>query len=655
MTTRARINGKLKNKMLLLTSGFAFIVIVMTIVFIHEYRNIEKYDHLQLTSAAETTVGPIVEGTSIVQEIPYHEGDLGADIEFATYKRKNSGKVRVTITGKNTGTVYADETKPAKTFEDNAYVSFFYQGQVSPEDSTMLVSISSTSKEDDGLTVWVSENDALPGYNLGIDGIAQSGDMVLRTIVPGFRDKFAILFFGLQMVVLVICYLVIIKMENSMGKAFFLLTLCLGFLYMLVMTPMAIPDEQTHYQSAYKLSNVLCFQWNDLDYGDVNHFDYSNLVGHVNTGSAYDRFMREIFVPKGEYIKVEIPYSHSISYPVMLIPQAIGIALGRLLGANFLITFYLARFCNLLFYSLCIYYAVERASRFKLMFGMLGIMPMALHQAASCSYDTFINGMMFVLLAQILNAIDRDERITVKEIMHIAVLSALLSPAKAVYTPVLLCLCLIPVKRFSNNKLRWGAIGGILILCCCLIFLFQLMTLKNLASSGSELNWEGEKNYTVSFILQYPQRAIQVFYQTLRQDGWGWIQQGVGRIFAGHSMRMDELPIYAFIGLLIVSAFSYEGDKRSFTCRDKITFMIAAMGTVFAVMLTMFLGWTSDTRPTIQGIQGRYFIPIFPLLLMCFNNKMIKNDHPVEKYVSAFGVLINFNLLTYVLFVTLGS
>ena len=73
------------------------------------------------------------------------------------------------------------------------------------------------------------------------------------------------------------------------------------------------------------------------------------------------------------------------------------------------------------------------------------------------------------------------------------------------------------------------------------------------------------------------------------------------------------------------------------------------------VMLTMFLGWISDTRTIIEGIQGRYFIPIFPLLLMSLNNKTIKNDHPVEKYVSAVGGLIDYSPLTHVLFITMGS
>lgn len=654
MKVKGRVYDKFNPKRLLLLIGLAIFIIVKIISFIEEYSNSVKDKYLELAFTPETTVGPIVEGTIVVQEIPCHGDDLGVDIEFATYGRINSGLVRVIITGKNTGIVYVDETRPANYFEDNVYASFLYKSEVSPEDSMMVVNISSTSKEN-GLTVWASKSDELPKHNMMIDDMVQSGDLIMRIIRPGNRGKFAVLFFCIQLVIVTFCYLAIIRMKINTGRAFFLLTFGLGLLYMLAMTPMAIPDEKTHYQSAYQLSNAFLFQWNEMDYGDANHFDYSGLREHVNVGSAYDRFFRELFSPKGSYEKVEIPYPHSISYPVMLIPQALGIFIGRLLGANFLITFYLARFCNLLFYSFCIYYAVKKAPRFKLMFGTLGIMPMALHQAASCSYDTFINGMMFVLLALILNGIDQDEQITIGEIIHIVVVSALLCPAKAVYTPVLLCLCLIPKNRFFNQKHRWFFIVGTLVLCCCLILLFQMMILSDLVTSEPKLNWEGGKNFTVSYILQHPRGTIDIFSRTFQRDWKDWMQQGVGRILAGLTIMMDELPIYTYIGLLIISAFSYEGENRSFSLRQKLTFITSAMCTVFAVMLTMFLGWTSDTRTVILGIQGRYFIPIFPLLLMCLNNRMVKNNHPIEKYVSAVSVLINYDFLTHVLFITMSS
>ena len=41
----------------------------------------------------------------------------------------------------------------------------------------------------------------------------------------------------------------------------------------------------------------------------------------------------------------------------------------------------------------------------------------------------------------------------------------------------------------------------------------------------------------------------------------------------------------------------------------------------------MFVGWTPYGKSTIEGIQGRYFIPVISLLFMCFNNKLIYGEY----------------------------
>jgi len=38
-------------------------------------------------------------------------------------------------------------------------------------------------------------------------------------------------------------------------------------------------------------------------------------------------------------------------------------------------------------------------------------------------------------------------------------------------------------------------------------------------------------------------------------------------------------------------------------------------------MLAMLLAWTSITRDEIQGVQGRYFLPILPLAYWLFASK----------------------------------
>jgi len=46
---------------------------------------------------------------------------------------------------------------------------------------------------------------------------------------------------------------------------------------------------------------------------------------------------------------------------------------------------------------------------------------------------------------------------------------------------------------------------------------------------------------------------------------------------------------------------------------------------IFAVE---YIAWTSVGQNTIEGVQGRYFIPVASLFFLLFYNKKIDREHP---------------------------
>jgi len=71
--------------------------------------------------------------------------------------------------------------------------------------------------------------------------------------------------------------------------------------------------------------------------------------------------------------------------------------------------------------------------------------------------------------------------------------------------------------------------------------------------------------------------------------------------------------------------------------------------TVFLVMLTMLLNWTSQNDTIIQGIQGRYFIPLMPFLFMCLNNRMIRLNINPDRILLACALAVHLAVLSGVL------
>ena len=481
----------------------------------------------------------------------------------------------------------------------------------------------------------------------------------------------------------------ILRTKAGIEKIFLGIAIPLGILYLFLMAPMAVPDEQSHYQNSYRLSNALLFRWDRMNMGTAAHFDYHGLHGHYNTASGYDRVIREFFQPMTDPAENNIKQFDQ-NWPMMFLPQAIGIAIGRILGMNFLPEFYLGRLANLAFYILIMYTAIRIMPRYKMLMCMTALLPASLQQAASFSYDTYINATSWLLTALILKAawapeetgageslihgwkrgklkglreawrtgIGREGTISKKEIGMILLAALLWAPAKPVYTPLLLLLLIIPKERFGGmgRKLLWT--GGIILIVLAEALVFQIGAIGSVAASGNSagegLNWEGGKNYTLGWILSHPAEAIRVMLYSIRIQYRPWLYECLGSYMAGLTILLPVRYMKIYLLLLLICVLRRSGEAtedrgQASLAEDgfrmpgwhRILFLAAAVTAGGLILLTMMLAWTSDTSEMIQGVQGRYFLPLLMLPIMCLDNKILILKRNPDKVLLIIGLAMH--------------
>ena len=414
--------------------------------------------------------------------------------------------------------------------------------------------------------------------------------------------------------------------------------LLLGLLYLTALTPLSVPDEGHHYQTAYELSNVLLLRA-DKDRGESADFDYSDFPLHHNTAWGYSRIARDLTAPAGESESVPIPQPRDCSYFLMYLPQALGLALGRLLGLNFIWKFWLGRLCNLLFYVLCTAWAIRLVPRFKALFFLVALAPMSMQQAASFSYDAFINALSLLLLALLLRAMLEGDRPALAASVAVNVL---LTPAKLVYYPLAALALLIPEWRFASKRARWGYLLALFVLPLLFLLPFRLGFLAATAvDTGSSLNWEGGHNYTLSFLLSHPAQTAKMFAVTGLASGTHWLKCAVGYLMSGLSLELYEWIPLLYIALLALAGLRREQDAPGLGAVERGVLCASALAVIALVMLTMSLAWTSDTSGVVQGIQGRYFIPILPLLFLLPHGDTLVLRRDIDKELMLAGCLLN--------------
>lgn len=82
----------------------------------------------------------------------------------------------------------------------------------------------------------------------------------------------------------------------------------------------------------------------------------------------------------------------------------------------------------------------------------------------------------------------------------------------------------------------------------------------------------------------------------------------------------ETIIILLYLITLIIAAIA-EKNNYEFNIKNKIWLMLISAGVIFLVEIAMYTGFTPVGAEFIGEIQGRYYIPIYILLLLCLPKK----------------------------------
>ncbi len=446
-------------------------------------------------------------------------------------------------------------------------------------------------------------------------------------------------------------YIIFIK-KMRIHKIYAIVAFSFGMLFVFIMSPASIPDEAHHHKSSYCVSNILMFNFDNIEEAREDHIHLKGSTLHKNVPQAYNEIINTPLFENSDspISKMDEPYGYS--YPLQYVPQAIGISVGRTLNLSGLWIYYLGRITGLAFFVGCLYFAIKRVPRFKTMFFLIGMMPMSLHQAASYSYDGFINGVSLLLIAYMIALIVEKGKISKNDLIVIAMFSALLAPAKIVYTGILLFLILVPTERFGGIKQKILALAALLGICffSILLFSFQQIITLMVGSSEAHVNAIGDvERYSISYALNNPIHTLRVFFNTFSLHGVKYAYDSIGRLLSGHTIIIHSSAIFVYLVMLFTCGLSNCKGEKAFDWKSKLVMLIIFTSISFAIAFALFIDWTPLGSDIILGLQGRYFIPLIPFALLLVNNKYIYFKEKHNGYLIMIAIIIVAYVIKYVL------
>lgn len=529
---------------------------------------------------------------------------------------------------------YYKEKKISKIGSDKRIIKMKLSSPV--KDSEGKLFILSWSIIDAGETSLQLTNNYKPGIVMSFNGDSNNHTNFiygLRYLNCGNLKILYVALCILLCIFVIVCYWLIAVKCWSVERFYVPVALLLGFIIQFVITVYGVPDEPWHMDTAYKYSNMLLFipdtgeegkiykRRCDVEMGDM-------LANDLESNSYYQLLERTLEKDENkELIAVSYVDTTNLVPGVFFLPAAVGISIGRILYMPAMLTFQLGRICNLIIFVLLVWYAVRIIPFGKNLFGMLGLLPIAIQQAASASYDAMINGIIFLFVAMCFKMEDRQSW-NKRNLLILCLLAVMIVSVKGgVYFPVLFLLCM-PFKRKNkgqtNKKVFYQRMillagGGIAIFSALLIK--YMPTVKWILMSLTKTG-EGEDYYTLQYVLKHPLEVICLFWNTLMEIGDTHFRGMLGGMLSWHNVKVNWIfIIMLLIGLLLLS--HVEGDRYYGGKKQKILLISAGMFSVLLIMASMMFACTTLNATHILGLQGRYYLALAPLAFLTVTTSMV--------------------------------
>ena len=444
-------------------------------------------------------------------------------------------------------------------------------------------------------------------------------------------------------------------------KVFLFFSIFWGIPMVFLTPPYHVPDEPGCFMRAYQLSegNLVSEIQGDSLGGDlpVVHEEFYNIWAKTVTDpetrvGAEDfngAFKLPSKIPERKFMLFPTGAFHS---PVTYFPQALGVFIGRILNLPLLVSFYLGRLANLIVWIMLFYFAIQAIPVLKWWLVVLALSPMNVFLAASLSGDALTNGVAFLFMSLILkNALTEHIEINTKSFTLLTVLGVMLALLKNAYVPIALLWFLIPKSAFAGKRdffIKSGLFFGLIFI----VYSANALYLNHLLNTLDYENLSGKiigmhvvnPHKQLAFVLENPLKFIGIAIHSYWESR-GFIISSYGGTFGWLQHKMPDVIIYFVIFVQLVLALTNAKPGIILPARKKAVIALAFAGVIAAFSLLMYVQFNQVANPVIINLQGRYFIPAVPLLLLLFYNHKLFVKEVVMKWV-AIGAVLIFQIFT---------
>lgn len=456
-----------------------------------------------------------------------------------------------------------------------------------------------------------------------------------------------------------------VKLINSSHSLFLLIALPAVILFLVVLPPAWGLDEQVHIARSYQVSQG---NWYPDKLAGKGHFggaipqslEVALSHGHAvsNSVNREASFLDRKDDPNpsltnkidSESIKSSLviydfgptgPYA-----PVPYIPSAVGMGVGRMFDLSVGSTVLLARLFQAVFFLTVVAFALWllRGTRARWVLFTVALLPSVMYQAITVNADAYTIAVSLLFSAVIYRLLTANERVDRRWVALLALSSVALVFTKPSYALLLGLIPFIPKNIFGSRKrsliIKASVLfGGFIIL--------GAVSYKGLAYGDSILLYRDPTiaasiNLTdqIIYILSHPIHFFQVMIESIVRYGGNWGTSVVGLL--GYNTISTPYPfmILAYISLFVTSLYS-----KDITRKQAWWMLAVSIVSAVSVIVLLYGTFNGVGAGSVEGVQGRYFIPCAPLFLVAMGRLLPMRISASDKSIGLIHVIVSILVL----------
>ena len=144
-------------------------------------------------------------------------------------------------------------------------------------------------------------------------------------------------------------------------------------------------------------------------------------------------------------------------------------------------------------------------------------------------------------------------------------------------------------------------------------------------------------------IIKNPFRYMVVMFRSVNVNGQVWLSNLLGMSLGAFIFNLPSVLFFVTFTVMIL-LFAQRNEILKLRMFDRWIFAFVFLIISVLILTSLYMQWTTYGADVIDGVQGRYFLPILLLLAVVFCRKDSLKKYPVlvsNEFVLYYGLFTN--------------